>query len=299
MSPRQRMWLWSGIAVVTVGGAAALDPSARVPGWIRGEPFFEGRSATAWERSLRKPDEVEAGAATEALAGGRAGAVPVCVWLLRHSPDARVRARAVNALDKMGKDAAPASGDLVAALADGDPLVRSATARVVGELAPDVPGAIPALVVLFPDREAIRAVSQFKEAGAPAVPRLTELLDHADEAVRRQAVRTLGKIGGPALPALPKLSALTTDDPQAGVREQAAEAIGDLGPAAAASIPVLIKALHDEEPRVRRDAVRSLGKLGPAAKGALAAVKALANDVDPEVKTAAADAARKIAAKSK
>jgi HEAT repeat protein len=292
------MWLWAGIAVVTVAVAAALDPSDRVPGWIRGEPFFAGRSATSWERSLRKPDEVTAGAATETLAAGRSSAVPVCVWLLRHSSEARVRSRAVNALAKMGKDAAPASADLVAALAESDPLVRSAVARVIGELAPDVPDAVPALSELFPDREAIRAVSRFGPAGAAAVPRLIKLLDHADTTVRREAVRTLGKIGESALPALLKLNALATDDPQAGVREQAAEAIGDIGPAAAASIPVLVRALHDAEPRVRRDAVRSLGNMGPAAKGFLGEINALANDSDPEVKTAAAAAARKISPKS-
>jgi len=286
------------VALVTIGLAAALDPAARLVGWARGEPFFQGRSATAWERELRKSDEVEAGAATESLAGGRTGAVPVCVWLLQHSPDARVRARAVNALVKMEKDAAPAGADLVAVLFDGDPLVRSAAARVIGKLAPEVPGAVPALIQMFPDREALRAVSQFKEAGAAAVPRLIELLEHTDPTVRREAVRALGKIGEPSLAALAKLNALATGDPQAGVREQSAEAIGDIGPAAAAGIPVLVRALRDEEPKVRRDAARSLGKMGPAAKDALGAVKALASDPDPDVKAAAADAARKIAAKA-
>jgi HEAT repeat protein len=194
----------------------------------------------------------------------------------------------------MGKDAAPAGPDLVAALADSDPLVRAGAARTIGGLAPDVPGAIPALVKCFPDRDAIRAVAEFKQAGAEAVPSLIEMTRNPDAAVRRQAVRALGKIGVRALDALPQLMALTTGDPEPGVREQSAEAIGEIGSPAAAGIPALVKALGDSGARVRRDAVRSLGQMGPAAKGALQEVLALANDPDDDVKKAAKDAARKI-----
>jgi HEAT repeat protein len=284
-----------GLALVVVASVAiAFDPSARILGWVRGEPFYQGRAATAWKRDLSNPDAVQSNQAIETLAAGKRGSLPVCAWLARHAAESQVRTRAIEAMAKMGKDAAPAGPDLVAALADPDPLVRSGAARTIGGLAPDVPGAVSALVRCFPDRDAIRAVAEYKQAGAEAVVGLIQMTRHPDAAVRRQTVRTLGKIGPGALDALPDLIALTTGDPEAGVREQSAEAIGEIGPAAAAGIPALVRALGDSNNRVRRDAVRSLGQMGPVAKGSLQEVLSLANDPDDDVKKAAKDAARKI-----
>jgi HEAT repeat protein len=286
-----------GIALalaIVAGVAIAFDPSARVLGWVRGEPFFQGRAATAWNRDLSNPDAVHSNQAIETLAAGKKESLPVCAWLARHAAQSQVRTRAIEAMAKMGKEAAPAGPDLVAALADPDPLVRSAAARTIGGLAPDVPGAVSALVRCFPDRDAIRAVAEFKQAGAEAVVSLIQMTRHPDAAIRRQVVRTMGKIGPASLDALPNLIALTTSDAEAGVREQSAEAIGEIGPAAAAGIPALVKALGDENAKVRRDAVRSLGQMGPTAKGSLKEVLALVNDPDDDVKKAAKDAARKI-----
>ena len=305
----RRRWMWIAIVVVLlmVGLTVLLDPSARVQGWVGGEPFFQDRSATAWERELRRRDEVEAAAATEALAGGGAEAVAVCTWLLRHAPEPQVRSRAINALQKIGKAAAHAGPDLIAALSDGDPLVRSAAARVIGDLAPDVVGAVPVLVGLFPDREAMRAVGEFKQAGAPAVPSLIELLKHADPAVRRQAVRTLGRIGQPALEALPALIELATSDPEPGVREFASAVLGEFEsiiaaagghhPGAAEILPTLIKGLTDPDGKVRLESVQALGRMEHRARRALEQVKGLATD-DPEwpVRKAAMETARKIEA---
>ena len=284
------------LGLVLAAGALAvgLDPARRVPGWARGEPFYQGRAASAWRRDLRRPDEAAAADAFTALAGGKAEAVPVCAWVLRTAPEPAARWRAADALGKIGRAAAGAGPDLVAALSDPDPLVRRVAARAIGELAPDVPGGVPALVRQFPDVEAIRAVARFGPHGAEAVGPLTGLFGHEDPTVRWQAVRAVGKIGPPAAAAVPELVRLTTSDPDPLVREHAAEALGDIGPAAAAGIPALVTALHDPVARVRRDAVRSLGQMGPAAKAALADVRAAAGDPDPDVKAAAARAARLI-----
>ena len=282
------------VLVTAVGLAVMLDPASRVQGWVNGEPFYQGRSSTAWRRDLRNPDEVSATAATESLAAGKGESLPVCVWLLRNAPEPQVRSRAVNALHKMSKDAAPAGPDLVAALSDSDPLVRGGAVKVIDQLAPDVPGAVPALIALFPDWDAIRAVARFQEGAAEAVPKLTDLAKSGEIRIRRAAIRSLGKIGKPSLPALPDLIAFTTSDPESGVREQSAEAIGDIGPAAAEGIPALVKALHDPDRMVRRDAVRALGQMGPAAKGVLVEVEVLVNDPEEVVRTAATRAARLI-----
>jgi HEAT repeat protein len=308
----KRRWLIGLVVVGSIlaaGLAILLDPSARVQGWVLGEPFYRGRSAWAWRQELRRGDEVEAAAATDALASGANEALPVCTWLLRHAPEAQVRARAVNALQRMGKAAVPAGPDLVQALSDGDPLVRSAAARVIGDLAPDEPGAVPVLVGLFPDREAIRAVGEFKQTGAPAVPPLIELLGHEDPAVRRQAVRALGRIGTPALEALPRLLELTARDPEPAVREFAAAVLGEFDtllqsqsrvyPGRAEILPVLVGALRDPEPGVRQEAARSLGRMETRAASALGDLRGLINDPRPDVSRAVKEAMRKIEAKSK
>ncbi len=308
---KRRRWFWIALAGVAllVGAAVAFDPAARIQGWFAAEPFYQDRSATAWRRDLRRMDEVEVTAATEALAAGGDSALPVCTWLLRHAPEPQVRSRAINAIQRMGKAAAPAGPDLVAALSDGDPLVRSAAARLIGDLAPDVVGAVPVLVGLFPDREAMRAVGEFKQKGAPAVPDLIELLSHADAAVRRQAVRTLGRIGKSALAALPALIELVQRDPEPSVREFAAAVLGEFEsimdsaderhPAASEILPALVKALGDSDGKVRLESVRALGRMEERAAAALDEVSALANDAEWPVRKEAMEAARKIGAKQK
>ena len=282
------------LLVVAAGLAVVLDPGRRALGWVRGEPFYRGRAASAWRRDLMQSDEAGGAETFNTLVAAKGEAVPVCSWMLRNSSATEARWKAVDVLGHIGKDGAAAGPDLVAALDDPDPLVRRVAIRAVAELAPDVPGAVPALAARFPDVEAIRAVAKFGRAGGEAVPALVKLFAHADPEVRWQSVRAIGKIGEPALAAVPELMRLTAEDPAWQVREHAAEALGDIGPAAIAGLPALVKALHDPNARVRRDAVRSLGQMGPAAKLALPEVRAANQDPDENVKTAAKRAARLI-----
>lgn len=294
---RRGKWIAVGLVLLVAGGVAfvLLDPDARLRGWVAGEPFYRGRAATAWRHDLRQPDEAAAVAARDALAAGKAEAVPVCVWLLEHATEPEVRWRAADALRLIGKpDAAAAGPVLVKALDDPDPLVRGAVVQAIGALAPGVPEAVPALVRLFPDVQAIGAVANFGLAGAEAIPRLVELLRHPDSKVRWNAARTLGKIGELTPPEVQELVAVMGADPDALVREHCAESLGQIGPKAVVAVPALVKALSDPEPKVRRDAVRSLGQLGPAAKAALADVKARTKDENERVREAAAVAVRQI-----
>lgn len=282
-------------AVVVIGGVAALatlDPAARVQGWVGGEPFHDGRSATAWGRDLASPDAPTRTEAAQKLT--KPEAVPVLRGLLG-SDRAEVRLAATDAARQLGPAARDLAPQLVARLDDPDQLVRTTAARAVGELAPDVPGAVDALAAHVPDAEAIRALAKFGPAAAPAVDPLLRHIDHADATVRWNVLRTLGDIGPAAAKAVPAaVGKLTDADPQ--VREHAAETLGQIGPAAAAeqSVGPLAKTLADPEWKVRRDAVRSLGQMGPAAKGVLPQVKGLASDPKPEVVAAAEKAARLI-----
>jgi HEAT repeat protein len=290
---RKRLILTVLVLFICVGAAAiTLDPAARLQGWANGEPFHGGKSATAWRRELRKTDEVAPAAAVKTLGEGKAA--DVCGWLLKRASEPAVRRRAADALAQMGKDAAPAVKPLVLALTDTDPHVRGVVVRAVAELAPEVPGAVPALVKLFPDMDAIRAVARFKGAGAEALPELLKMFTHGDLTIRLQAMRTVGKIGEPALSALPVLVQMMAEDAEPRIRERAAEAIGELGPAASSAVPALVKATKDPEYKVRRDAVRSLGQMGAAAKAVLGDVKALLKDDEEIVRQTATRAARLI-----
>lgn len=37
------------IVILAVAGFYSFDPDQRLHGWVMGEPFYQGRSATAWE----------------------------------------------------------------------------------------------------------------------------------------------------------------------------------------------------------------------------------------------------------
>ncbi len=64
------------------------------------------------------------------------------------------RARAIQTLESLGANAAPALPVLVAALADPDAAIRAEAASVLGNMAPAGSGSLPALTTLLDDREA-------------------------------------------------------------------------------------------------------------------------------------------------
>jgi len=297
---KRRRWIVLGLLLLTAGvGFAFLDPDARLRGWIGGEPFFQGRSATAWSHDLGQADEVKSTATRAALSEGKGEALPVCTWLLERSPNPVVRARAADALKQMGAEGEPTGPALLKALDDPDPVVRGVALQAVEALAPRLPAdALPRLIARFPEVESIRIVAKFGPAAAEATPRLVELIKHGEPTVRFQAVRALGKIGPTSIPLVPEFLRLLANDPNDKVREISAEVIGQLGPASAQKypdvVPALAKALNDPAWNVRRDAVRSLGQLGSLAKPVLASVKAREKDDDERVRTAATRAVRQI-----
>lgn len=268
-----------------------LDPDARLKGALRGDPWYNGRPATAWHDDLADPDEITRSLAAEKLRDP--AAIPVLEHLLRSAGPAEPRWYAADVLGQIGEPARAAGPALVAALQDPDPTVRKVAVQSVGKLAPEVPGAVPALVELFPDVGAVRAIAEFGLAAGDAVPKLTALLDDPDPTVRRNAARTLGRIGDAAKSAIPALTARLAD-PDPPVRQYAARALGWIGPAAASTIPELVKLLADPDPVARQGAVAALGDLGPIAKGELAAVQAMKDDLDKEVQAAANRAERLI-----
>jgi HEAT repeat protein len=178
-------------------------------------------------------------------------------------PDVRVRKAAIEALEVLGPDAAPAAPALVRALADRDVFVRWAAARTLGKMAP--------------------------AQAALAVPGLQALLRDRDLDVRLAAAAALKQFGPAARSALPALmEAVQRGDPT--VRLAALEVLEGIGPETQAAIPVIAAALQTPDVRVRKAAARLLGRFGPLALDARENLRVAMLDGDPEVRRTASDA---------
>ncbi|MGL4423149.1 MAG: HEAT repeat domain-containing protein [Gemmataceae bacterium] len=280
------------LIVIAFNVALFADPNGRLIGWGRGEPFFEGRSASAWAGDLGSTDSNRASAALEKLATGKEEAVPVLSETLS-ALNPEVRWRAVEALGRIGAPAASTEAKLLPLLADPDSRVRTVVAQSLAEISTDMPGAVAALVKALPNVEAIRGLAKFGPKANAAIPQLIPLTKHEDRIVRWNAIRTLGKIGPAAAVAVPEIQA-NFQHADSEVREHAAEAIGDIGPGAASALPELAKLLKDSTPRVQRDTLRSIGLLGKASLPYLAEVRGLKTSQEAEVKAAAEKAERQI-----
>jgi HEAT repeat protein len=115
-------------------------------------------------------------------------AVPVLHSILKSKADPASRAQAAATLGDIGKDAADAIPDLIAALSDADPQVR---------------------------RLAAVGLAGMKDLAAPAVPRLIELVADSGEQtdIRKEAATSLGLIGSvpAAKDGVPKLVKVLDD----------------------------------------------------------------------------------------
>ncbi|HLN31507.1 MAG TPA: HEAT repeat domain-containing protein [Gemmataceae bacterium] len=178
-------------------------------------------------------------------------------------PNVLVRLGAVDVLEALGQDAAPATPDLVERLGDKDVFVRWASARTLGKIT--------------------------SAAKAPAIEGLSALLFDTDLEVRLAAASALQRYGPLAKPAVPDLiRAMRASD--AEMRVAAMRTLETTGKAAQPGIPALATALRDPDPRVRQAAAEVLGKFGPLALSAEVALRRSLSDDNPDVRRAASDA---------
>jgi HEAT repeat protein len=179
-------------------------------------------------------------------------------------PELEARLRAVDALETLGPQAAPAAPELVKALHDPNLFVRWAAARTLGRIGPvRVERSVPALARLLHDQDydvniaAAAALDRFGPAAREAVPDLIKELAASDAEKRKAVLRSLESIGTDSKPAIPAITArLTDEDPS--VRQLAAEVLGRFGPAAASAEPALRRALNDPDPDAHRAAADAL-----------------------------------------
>src|SRR5882724_4062170 len=120
---RKRLAIPILVLLMLLAAGAWFEPTYTVRGWIRGELFFQHRSATWWRQRLISQDPTDQVDTPLRLRASGADAVPMLIELLR-APEARVRLKAVETLIMLGESAAPAARPLAAALKHPDPLVR-------------------------------------------------------------------------------------------------------------------------------------------------------------------------------
>ncbi|MDD9936529.1 MAG: HEAT repeat domain-containing protein [Myxococcales bacterium] len=212
---------------------------------------FEARLAAA-ER-LADP---EPGRESEALDG---------LIVMSRDLNGRVRAAALRGLD--GHEDLRVTDLLIAALEDGEPLVREVA--VVGLGSVDSERARQALIeALGSDHAEVRfqAIESYLEAaGEPQLGAIAPLLSDTDARVRENAALNLHRLGEAAREPLRE----ALDDPSPRVRQRAAISLGTLGDSAA--VPALCEALGDPELLVA--ALDLLGGLGePRAVAPVAAI---------------------------
>jgi HEAT repeat protein len=161
---------------------------------------------------------------------------------------------ALNALEAMGEDAAPAIPALAQSLRDRDPFVRWSASRILKKLAPRQPEVVvPALTAGLgePDLDVriafLTALERYGSASKSAVPILARMVSRGDPESRIAVLRTLDGIGPDAEPALPAIAAALADE-DSRVVMAAAEVIGHFGTKAAAYEQDLIRAFRASGP---------------------------------------------------
>jgi HEAT repeat protein len=178
-------------------------------------------------------------------------------------PDVAVRLAALDFLEMLGPDAAPAAPALIAALRDPNLFVRWAATRTLGKIGPvNLNESIPALARLLSDPDldvrvtAAAVLEHFGKDAAPAADAIARAVNRGDAEFRIAALRALQAVG-----------------PRTGDH-----------------VPVVVTALGHPDERVRRAAAIVLGRLGLAARAAEPALRRALNDKDAEVRKAASDA---------
>jgi HEAT repeat protein len=163
-----------------------------------------------------------------------------------------------------------------------DPIVRSASARGLGDLKANPMTSLPALIGLLGDEkkavvgQAIEGVAAF---GPDAVPLAGKAL--ANNRLRLGAVLALKRLGPAAKDAVPELVQAMSKEPQVDTRREIFFALAAIGPSEEA-VPELIKSLSHENVKVRNGATYALGKIGPPAKSALPTLKRNMMSTDDE-----------------
>lgn len=179
--------------------------------------------------------------------------------------DVRVRIAALESLETLGPQAAPAAEAAVVALGDCNRFVRWSAARLLNRMGPvKTKLTVPAIAQLLTDPDldvrlaAAAALEHYGTAAASAIAKLTSAVTFGDEEQRLAVTKAILSLGiensQSAIPAL----TLGLAHPDARVRRFSAEALGVYGPAAESSAAALRQAMSDPDDGVRKAAADAL-----------------------------------------
>ena len=131
------------------------------------------------------------------------------------------------------------------------------------------------------------ALAHFGDAGA--LPKVAQMIDHADQQLRQTAIAAVGAIGDAGIVARLVAIAENPGEPEA-VRQSAVLSLGASGDSRA--MPVLQSALKDADKEIRKAAAEAISLLGGAsdAAGAVAALCKALLDESHDVRMHAAEA---------
>jgi HEAT repeat protein len=228
---------------------SAADPDARVR--VVARHALEEVAGTRW-RLLRRASSAVAApeGGGDRVAGERSAqflledpllaglrqALPALAAGVQDDPDVQGRRAAIDVLEALGRQAAPAAPALLAALADRDRFVRWAAARALGKVRPtNTETVIPALTRLLKDGDlnlelaAVNALCAYGPGARAALPALTEAVRAPEPEMRLAVMRALECIGSDEAAWLAVLNAALTD-PDGRVRQVAGELLEKVGP---------------------------------------------------------------------
>lgn len=183
-----------------------------------------------------------------------------------HDKDVAKRSEATVALRALGPDAHDAAKDLIRALKDKEPDVRSGAALALAKIG--AREAVTEIAALLEDKmgnvriDAARALALFKEGAAPALPRLIKLLKQDREPARAAVIDVVREIGPEARGAVPVLIEFVQG--KDGVLARGAlGALASIGPDAKQAVPAITEAVKSKDPLTAGSAGFALWKIDP------------------------------------
>jgi len=258
---------------VTGGGTSA--DVATVPAPIAPAPSADIATAAKPAMPPTEPPAPKASASPVDDVDGRDAGLAALRKALTTARDPQERMLAIDGLARLGKAAAPAVPDLMAAASDPDSLPRWHAARAMGLIGPAAAEAVPVLVGLLGDADpvvatqAAHALGLVADRGAIDVEPLLAAALHADPRVRRAAVLSLRRLSTPR--DLAPLVGRHLADADPSVVIPALETLADMG---GDSVPMIVEALG--RPDTRYWATVAAAEIGPAAAPAAARLADLA-----------------------
>ncbi|MCA9218487.1 MAG: HEAT repeat domain-containing protein, partial [Planctomycetales bacterium] len=221
------------------------------------------------ERVLELIDELQQGEeetrrlAARALrdSGTRDERVIMALGRATRDRDTQVYSLSVDALARLGADAAPAINFLIDRLEDSDQQKRYRAAYALGSMGsasvPTLQEIISANAGRYRTEAAVRALSWAGKDAALAIPSLVAALANEKEDVADAACETLWKIGDVSADAL--LASLTSDNAQ--VRRLAAQSLGHIEGSHPEWSSSIVPLLTDSDAGVRAAATESFASL--------------------------------------